>query len=125
MKDWITFIATILSPALLAWVAIANSQIKDRVEQHNRELDKRYQQQQDAFKRQDELRKQEQDRFEKQEQQDLELAKVQTALTKETLPGLSDPDSDKRRLAVLTMLAYVDRGQCPPFMLSVLCYSRI
>ena len=86
MKDCSTFIATILSPALLVWVPIFNSQIKDRVEQHNRELDKRYQQQQDAFKRQDEPRK--------QEHQDLELAKVQTALTKETLPDLSDPGSD-------------------------------
>jgi hypothetical protein len=95
MKDWISFIATVISPVLLAWLAFANSQIKDRVEQHNKELDRNF-----------------------------ELAKAQSALTKDTLPDLANTDPGKHRLAVLTTLAFVDRDLVPPFMLSVLAIKE-
>jgi hypothetical protein len=118
--EWVQFIATVVSPLLLVWVGFANTAIKERVDQQNARLDKQYQQQQKEIERQDKLRAEDLARLDKQASDAREQAKAEVTFTKDTLPNLSEKETDKRRLAVLSMLAYVERGQVSEFMLPIL-----
>ncbi len=124
LSDRVQFVATIVSPFLLAWVAFASSAINNRVEHQNKiqqdALDRQDRLQKEAIARQDQLIAHQDELLEKQFQQ----SGVRFDHTRTLFADLTNDDPQRKRLAVLTALAFVHEGTLPEFMLPVLAINE-
>jgi len=112
-SDWLQFVATIVSPLLLAWLGFANERVKENL---NRQADFQKQaieQQNKVIDRQDKILKQQ-----------FEQSGTRFEHTEAIFNNLTNNEPQKKRLAVLTALAFVHEGQLPEFMLPVLAINE-
>src|SRR5215831_1332699 len=110
----LTLIVTALSPVLLAWIGVAN-------QCHNQKLDRRYQQEKDAF-----------ERLERQQQQALKLQESAFAAggtrfdhARTIARDLITNDSAQKRIAFLSALAFAEEKQIPELLLPMLAISEL
>jgi hypothetical protein len=109
-RDWAQFIATVISPVLLAWVGWVGTQIQSHQE---KALARQDQLQREAIARQDQLQK-----------EAFAASGTRFEHTKNLFGDLLSAKIDQKRLAVLSTLAFVHEGQIPEFFLPVLAITE-
>src|SRR5437762_6890972 len=112
-SDWLQIIATVVSPLLLAWLGFASERLKEN-------FDRQAKMQEQAIERQDKLI----ERQDKILQQHFEQSGARFEHTEKIFNDLTNNEPQKKRLAVLTALAFVHEGQLPEFMLPVLAINE-
>ncbi|PYL37495.1 MAG: hypothetical protein DMF34_10110, partial [Verrucomicrobia bacterium] len=109
-RDWVQFIATVISPVILAWVGWVGTQIQGHQE---KALARQDQLQRESIARQDQLQK-----------ENFAASGTRFDHTKNLFGDLLSAKTDQKRLAVLATLAFVQEGQIPEFFLPVLAITE-
>ena len=112
-SEWIQFAATVVSPVLLLWLGFANERIKEHIDRQSKIQQAAIDRQDKIIARQDALIKQQ-----------FEQSGTRFEHTQKIFNDLTNNDSQKKRLAVLTALAFVHEGQLPEFLLPVLAINE-
>ena len=109
-RTWVQFIATVISPVILAWVGWVGTQIQSHQE---KALARQDQLQRESIARQDQLQK-----------ENFAASGTRFDHTKNLFGDLLSAKIDQKRLAVLATLAFVQEGQIPEFFLPVLAITE-
>src|SRR6266536_1344271 len=117
IRDWVQFIATMISPLILAWVGVVSTQIQSRVKEQRDAQEK-------AIARQDQLQRETIARQDQLQKEAFVASGTRFDHTQRIFGDLLSPKPEQKRLAVLATLAFIQEGQVPEFFLPVLAITE-